>query len=75
MKLSIPRPGCSKLMKLLVNVSLKCQRLISEMYQYFLLIKMFEAFVLQNLLSFLSRLRSRSETCIAFPVSSWAAVT
>ena len=33
------RPSCSKLTTLLVNVSLKFQMLISEICQYFLLIK------------------------------------
>ena len=32
-----PGPGCSKLMMLLVNISLKFQSLISEICQYFLL--------------------------------------
>ena len=32
-------PGCSKLMKLLVNISLKFQTLISQICQYFLLKK------------------------------------
>ena len=45
-------PGCSKLMMLLVNVSLKFQTLISQISRYFLLKKMCEAFALQKLLSF-----------------------
>ena len=34
-----PGPGCSKLMTLLVNVSLNFQKLISQICQYFLLKK------------------------------------
>ena len=44
------RPCCSKLMTLLVNVSLKLQILISEQYQYFLLKKIVRSFALQKLL-------------------------
>ena len=35
----IPGPSCSKLTTSLVNVSLKCQTLISQTHQYFLLKK------------------------------------
>ena len=33
----IPGPGCSKLTMSFVNVSLKVRKLISDIYQYFLL--------------------------------------
>ena len=35
----LPGPGCSKLTTSLVNVSLNFQKLISQIYQYFLLKK------------------------------------
>ena len=44
-----PGPGCSKLTTSLVNVSLKFQTLISQICQYFLLKKMWEAFAVQKL--------------------------
>ena len=48
--LESPGPGCSKLTTSLVNVSLKFQTLISEIWQYFLLKKCEK--LLQKLLSF-----------------------
>ena len=39
-----PGPGCSKLTTSLVNVSLKFQTLISEIWQYFLLKKNVKSF-------------------------------
>ena len=45
-------PGCSKLMTLLVNLTLKFQMLMSQIWQYFLLKKIREAFAVQKLLSF-----------------------
>ena len=45
-----PGPGCSKLTRSLVNVSLKFQTLISQIRQYFLLKKYKK--LLQKLLSF-----------------------
>ena len=38
-----PGPGCSKLLTLLLNVSLKFQTLISEIHQYFFVEKLCEA--------------------------------
>ena len=51
MTMERPGPGCSKLTTSLVNVSLKFQKLISQICQYFLL-KKCEAFAVQKLLSF-----------------------
>ena len=47
-----PGSGCSKLTTALVNVLLKFQMLISEIYPYFFIEKIWEAFALQKLLSF-----------------------
>ena len=45
LKLNRSGPGCSKLRTSLVNVSLKFQRLISQIRQYFLLKKWEKLFV------------------------------